>query len=133
MELDIKGAAAFEPVREPKQRQSKEQPQQKAEETKPDNEAAKLQLKQIIEEQRIKSLASDKNVDAPRYLREILQFTEFFNKKLKFNIDKQSDQVIVKVVDSETDKVIKEIPPEELRRMYERIRKYVGLIIDEKI
>ncbi len=128
MELDVKGATAYEPVRERPQRTPEEKPKQKTEE----NKVAEVQLKQQIEEQRQKSLISTKNVDAPKYLREILRFTEIFNKKLKFNIDEESEQVIVKVIDSETDKVIKEIPPEELQRLYSSMKEAIGLLIDEQ-
>jgi len=96
------------------------------------NRAAELMMQQKIEEQRQKSLASAKNVDASRYFKEILRFTEIFNKKLKFNIDQNSEQVIVKVVDTETDKVIKEIPPEELQRLYSSMKEAIGLLIDEQ-
>lgn len=128
MELDVKGTAAYEPVRERPQRPPKEEPKPKVQE----NKAAELQQKQQMEEQRQKSLVSTKNVDAPKYFKEILRFTEIFNKKLKFNIDEESEQVIVKVIDSETDKVIKEIPPEELQRLYSSMKEAIGLLIDEQ-
>ena len=69
-------------------------------------------------------------IDAEKYLKEIINITEVFNRKLKFSIDRQSDQVIVKVVDAETDKVIKEIPPEELKRLYAKMKEAMGVIID---
>lgn len=72
-------------------------------------------------------------IDAEKYLKEIIDITEIFNRKLKFSIDKDLDQVIVKVVDAETDKVIKEIPPEELKRLYAKMKEAIGLIIDKTI
>ncbi|MBN1686942.1 MAG: flagellar protein FlaG, partial [Spirochaetales bacterium] len=50
-----------------------------------------------------------------------------------FSINEELDQVVVKVIDSKTDKVIKEIPPEVLQRLYVRIREAIGLLIDEMI
>ena len=72
-------------------------------------------------------------IDAEKYLREIIDITEVFNRKLKFSIDKELDQVIVKVVDAETDKVIKEIPPEELKRLYAKMKEAMGLLIDTTV
>ena len=72
-------------------------------------------------------------IDAERYLKQIIKITEIFNRKLKYSIDKELDQVIVKVVDAETDKVIKEIPPEELKRLYAKMKEAVGSIIDTLI
>ena len=59
--------------------------------------------------------------------------TEAFNRRLKFSINRELDQVVVKVIDKETDKVIKELPPEEIQRLHVRIREAIGLLIDEEI
>ncbi len=56
-----------------------------------------------------------------------------FNKKLKFSINKEIDRIIVKVIDSSTDKVIKEIPPDEVQRLIARIKEAIGLLVDERI
>jgi flagellar protein FlaG len=57
----------------------------------------------------------------------------FFNRRLKFTINTELDQVVVKVIDANTDKVIKVLPPEELQRLHLRIREAIGLLFDEKI
>ncbi|MDR1637944.1 MAG: flagellar protein FlaG [Treponema sp.] len=54
-----------------------------------------------------------------------------FNKRLKFVVDHQSHEVTVKVIDEETDKVIKVLPPEELQRLHARIRETIGFLLDE--
>jgi flagellar protein FlaG len=56
-----------------------------------------------------------------------------FNKKLKFVVDHDSQEVIVKVIDSQTDKVIKELPPEELQRLHDRIKETLGFLFDERV
>lgn len=55
-----------------------------------------------------------------------------FNRRLSFTLNEKLGQVVVKVVDANTDKVVREIPPEELQRVYERIREVVGLLFDEQ-
>jgi flagellar protein FlaG len=72
-------------------------------------------------------------VDPEIYLKDILTITSIFNRKLKFSINRESNQVIVKVIDGETDNVIKEIPPEALQRLHSRMRESIGLLIDEEI
>lgn len=72
-------------------------------------------------------------VDPEVYLKDILTITSIFNRKLRFTVDRNSNQVIVKVVDGATDKVIKEIPPEALQRLHSRMREAIGLLIDEEI
>jgi flagellar protein FlaG len=66
-------------------------------------------------------------------LRELFDIPELYNRRLKFAINRDLDMVTVKIIDAETDKVIKEIPPEELQRMHSRIREAIGLLIDERI
>jgi flagellar protein FlaG len=56
-----------------------------------------------------------------------------FNKRLKFVVDHESQEVIVKVIDSETDKVIKVLPPEELQRLHDRIRETIGFLFDKRV
>ncbi len=55
------------------------------------------------------------------------------NRRLKFSINRDLGQVVVKIVDASTDKVIKELPPRELQRLHVRIRETIGLLFDERI
>lgn len=66
-------------------------------------------------------------------LDEIQQVTSALNRRLKFSINRDLGQVVVKVIDRATDKVIKELPPEEIQRLHVRLREAIGLFIDEEI
>jgi flagellar protein FlaG len=72
-------------------------------------------------------------VDMESAVAEIEQVTLAFNKKLKFVVDHQSHEVTVKVIDPETDKVIKVLPPEELQRLHRRLKETIGVLLDERI
>jgi len=61
------------------------------------------------------------------------RFGDAFNKKLKFVVDQGSNQVIVKVIDTDTDKVIKELPPAELQRLHSNLKEAIGLLFDEMV
>jgi len=56
-----------------------------------------------------------------------------FNRRVQLSVNETINQVIIKVVDSETDKVIKEIPAEEIQHLIARIKETIGLLVDEKI
>jgi len=56
-----------------------------------------------------------------------------FNKKLQFVVDHKSNEVLVKVIDKDTDKVIKVIPPEELQRLSKNLKEAIGLLFDEMV
>jgi len=56
-----------------------------------------------------------------------------FNSRLKFVIDHESNEILIKVIDNETDKVIKVLPPEELQRMHSDLRESIGFLFDELV
>lgn len=53
--------------------------------------------------------------------------------KLQFSVNKELGSVVVSIVDASTDKVIKQIPSEEIQNLKLRIRKAIGSIFDEVI
>jgi flagellar protein FlaG len=64
--------------------------------------------------------------------RDLERVSAAFNRRLSFHLNEKLGQVVVKVIDNDTDKVIREIPPSELQHVYERIREVMGLLFDEK-
>lgn len=56
-----------------------------------------------------------------------------FNKKLQFVINHESNEITVNVIDPDTDKVIKVLPPEELQRLHSKIEEAIGFLFDEKV
>ncbi len=66
-------------------------------------------------------------------VQELQQMSNFLDRKLQFNVNEELGRVVVKVIDSSTDKVIKEIPSAEVQKMQIRIKEVLGLLFDEKI
>ena len=64
---------------------------------------------------------------------ELERISHTFNKKLKYVVDHESNEVLVKVIDTETDKVIKILPPEELQRLHRRIEETLGFLFDQMV
>jgi flagellar protein FlaG len=73
------------------------------------------------------------DIDIDQIAEDLEVVSRAFNRRLKFTVNKELNQVVVKVIDKETDKVIKELPPEEVQRLHVRIREAIGLLIDEEI
>ena len=69
----------------------------------------------------------------PEIMADLEKITVAFNKKLKFEVNHQSNDITVKVIDPETDKVIKELPPKELQRLHSSIKETLGFLFDERI
>ena len=56
-----------------------------------------------------------------------------FNRRFDISVNENINRIVVKVIDTETDKVIKEIPPEEIQHLLFRLQEMMGLLVDEKI
>ena len=53
--------------------------------------------------------------------------------KLQFNVNQELDKVVVRVVDTSTNEVIREIPSEDLQRIQARMKHAIGVLFDELI
>ena len=85
--------------------------------------------------ERFREIMPDGKLDSEALdtLRQLEKISLSFNKKLQFIIDQKSEQVMVKVIDANTDKVIKILPPKELQRLSSRIKEDIGFLFDETV
>jgi flagellar protein FlaG len=79
------------------------------------------------------SLSGSRNEAPHDIMADLEKITVAFNKKLRFEVNHQSEEIVVKVLDPETDKVIKVLPPEELQRLHSRLKETIGFLFDERI
>lgn len=54
------------------------------------------------------------------------------NTRCEFEYHDKTNRVSIKVIDKDTDEVVREIPPEETLEMVEKIWELAGLIVDER-
>jgi flagellar protein FlaG len=66
-------------------------------------------------------------------MKSLVQAAGIFNKRLRYSINEELGLVVVKVIDADTDKVIKELPEEEMQRLMVRLKQAIGLLVDETI
>ncbi|SCM83659.1 Flagellar protein FlaG [uncultured Sporomusa sp.] len=57
---------------------------------------------------------------------------QLVNADLKFEIHEKTQRLMVRLVDTKTDKVLKEFPPHELLDTLGAIREYIGILLDKK-
>jgi flagellar protein FlaG len=79
------------------------------------------------------SQAVSRKQDIGKSLDILREAFRLFNRRLKFSVNEEIDRVVVKVIDGTTDKVIKEIPPEEIQKLIARIKETIGILFDEEI
>lgn len=60
------------------------------------------------------------------------EFMEYSHKNSKFVFHDGLEKYYVEIVDSKTDKVVKEIPPKELLDAYYEMQKLIGKMVDTK-
>ncbi len=53
------------------------------------------------------------------------------NKRVSFSYHEKTNRVIMKITDSTTNEIIREIPPKEMIRLLEHIHEMIGMFVDE--
>ena len=55
-----------------------------------------------------------------------------FNTRVAFSIDEKTNKTVIKIIDNSNNDVIKQLPPEYLLKVSQRITELIGLIVDKK-
>ena len=63
---------------------------------------------------------------------QISDFVQNFQRDLQFSVDKESGRTVIKVLDSKTEEVIRQIPSEETLRMAQHLDSPESLILREQ-
>ncbi len=58
---------------------------------------------------------------------------ETMNRSLQFSIDEELKDVVVRIVDTKTGEIIRQIPPDEVLRLREHFKELVGLILEKTV
>jgi len=64
---------------------------------------------------------------------ELNSYMQNINRSLQFSIDEQSGDTIIKVIDSETDELIRQIPAEELLVLRSSLEEYRGMLLEMRV
>lgn len=64
---------------------------------------------------------------------DVQRFVETMNNSLQFSIDDDSGRTVVKVVDKQTDEVLRQIPSEEMLDIARALGKLKGLLVEQKV
>jgi flagellar protein FlaG len=89
-----------------------------------------IQRKQQQENPEPQAEQSANKVQPEELLSQIKSLTEDGLYSVRFENDQEAQQLVVKVVDRETDEVIRQIPPEELMNLTQRLSDLRGNIVD---
>ena len=76
---------------------------------------------------------ADNLAKAQNDVQQLQRVADSIGKKIRFNVDEELGQVVVKIVDPSTDKVLREIPSEDMQQLRITIRHTIGLLVDEVV
>lgn len=65
-------------------------------------------------------------------VKDIQDFIKNTNTSLDFHVDKDTDKLVVKVIDTSTKEVIKQIPSEDMLALAKALDKLKGLLVSQK-
>jgi len=80
-----------------------------------------------------KSHTTVPDIDIKEAVAKLEKMVTQFNRRFDISVNEKINRIVVKVIDTETDKVIKEIPPEEIQHLLARINDMMGLFVNERI
>jgi len=66
-------------------------------------------------------------------IEEINNQLAMMNRSIQFSVDESSRDIVVRVVDKESGEVIKELPPESILKLRERMAQLSGLMVEEEL
>jgi flagellar protein FlaG len=95
----------------------------------PDGQAQK---KEAAIQGRTPAMEASTPQEMEKTVQQLNQTAETFNIGLRFKLHEETDRVMVQVVDTKANEVIKEIPPENLLRLAAQIQDMIGLLLDTK-
>jgi len=67
-----------------------------------------------------------------KIVEELRKKLSMLNTQLKIQIDKDTDITVIKVIDKQTNKVIRQIPPEYVLKIAKYLDEIAGLLLNEK-
>ena len=79
-----------------------------------------------------RSAERPKAKDVHKVAEQLNRAAELFDVQLKFAIHEPTHEIMVKVIDTRTGKVLREIPPEKLLNLAASMQQTLGLVMDAK-
>ena len=95
---------------------------------------AKEQTGKMVQAYEDKQSKMKQGLDIPvqQIIQKLQKTTNVLSRQVQFRVDKSSKTVVVTILDSETNEIIRQIPSPEILRMIHEIDKIIGRFIDYK-
>jgi flagellar protein FlaG len=98
------------------------------------------ELNPVTENEPSPAVANVKQEDVENQIEQLQQFNQNISRSLQFEVDDELGVTIVRVIDKETDELIRQFPPEELLNLSRRLKELNeqntsirGVLLQEKV
>ncbi|MCP4023030.1 MAG: flagellar protein FlaG [Desulfobacteraceae bacterium] len=71
--------------------------------------------------------------DVEEIVESLNDLPETLQTSLNYSVHEENKQIIVKVIDKETEEIIKQIPPEEIVELQDKMRELTGRLLDVNV
>lgn len=75
----------------------------------------------------------DKGKAVDEAISNLNEYAQNLKRQLHFSVDDASGRTVIKVTDSETEEIIRQIPPEEVLRIAESLEENSGLLLSAQV
>ena len=82
---------------------------------------------------KLDSLSSIGKKDLDDAINEVNKAIADYNRRFEFSVHEKTGSIMVKVINTETNEVIREIPPEKLLDMVAKLWELAGIIVDKRV
>lgn len=99
------------------------------------SERADVQFRDAPKKQRFDVVAEKKEPSEEQVksaIEDLNSTLKFLNVKRQFEINKDVDKVVVKIIDTEKNEVVMQIPSEEALKLSKNVKEMIGLLFDKK-
>jgi flagellar protein FlaG len=98
-----------------------------------DGTLKKLQREVEQQVQEVQEKRDIKPEELQRLIEEVKRKFDMLSKYLKIDIDQELEIPVVKIMEKDTNRVIRQIPPEYLLELMKRIDQLLGLLMERKV
>lgn len=103
------------------------------------NEHSSSAAREVVQTQSVSQVSSGtpsdniEQVDLDEALAQLQEFSRNMRRSLDFSVDSESGRSVVKVMDVETDQVVRQIPTEEAINIARNIERIKGILFEEQV
>ncbi len=80
-----------------------------------------------------KELASITKKDVEEILDTFHELSDVLKTRLNFSVHEENNEIVVKVIDKQTDTVIRQFPSEEMLQLQDKMRDLSGFLLNENV